>query len=87
LYSELIGYHSKSKSFYHTFKRKLDALVAEALQLSYTVKDIELNEITKKLQIESEFLKGETNNWYNISKTALKNNFTYDICHYICDYI
>lgn len=87
LYSQLIGYHSKSKSFYHTFKHKLDDLVAQALQLSYTNKDIELNEITKKLQIESKILKGEINNWYNISKTALKNNFTDDICHYICDYI
>jgi hypothetical protein len=87
LYSELIGYHSRSKAFYDIFIHKLDDLVAQALHITDTNKDFELNEITKKLQIDSEFLKRETNKWYNISKTALKNNFTDDICHYICDYI
>jgi hypothetical protein len=87
LYTELIGYNRSSKKFSDIFISKLDDLVVQALNESDTNKDRELNGITKKLQMKSDILKEGVNTWYNISKRALKTNFTDEICHYISDYI
>jgi hypothetical protein len=87
LYTQLIGYNGLSKKFSGIFISKLNDLVVQALNECDTNKDRELNDITEKLQIKSDILKEGVNTWYNISKRALKTNFTDEICHYICDYI